>query len=330
MTHPPTLILTHSQVSRLMPHARFNAMIEAVFREWGNGNVVMPPKLHLDMARSGFDSWNNAMPAFIVPQHAAGIKWIGGYPGNPSKGQPYIRGLVVLTEPENGDTLAVMDGTYISDWRTGASAAVAVKYLARKNPDKITIVGAGTQGRTAAVSIHQFFPEAEITAADISETRLAAFRRELGETYQIAVQTTTDTAMAVRQAGVVVLLTTATHPFIRKEWLQPGVLMLGMGSYQQAGDDALLSFDKIIADSVGQAAHRGEIKQLVESGRIPEASLTVELGSIVAGKAAGRTSGTEKILCVLAGLGAHDIFVASEVYRAAKARSVGLPVRLDD
>ena len=45
MTHPPTLILTHSQVSRLMPHARFNAMIEAVFREWGNGNVVMPPKL---------------------------------------------------------------------------------------------------------------------------------------------------------------------------------------------------------------------------------------------------------------------------------------------
>jgi len=330
MTHSATLILTHSQISQLMPYTRFNAMVETVFREWGDGNVVMPPKIHLDMARSGFDSWNNAMPAFVVPQNAAGIKWIGGYKSNPPKGLPYIRGLVVLTEPENGDTLAVLDGTYISDWRTGASAAVAAKYLAKKDASRIVVVGAGTQGKTAAVSIHQFFPEAEITAADISGERLAAFRKELDETYRIPVQTTTDTAAAVRRADVVVLLTTASRPFIRKEWLRPGVLLLGMGSYQQSEDDALLNCDKIVVDSAGQAAHRGEIKQLVESGKIPEASLTVELGAVVAGKAPGRTSETENILCVLVGLGAHDVFAASEVCRAARAQAIGLQVRFDD
>ncbi len=323
MTNGSTLVLTHSQVRQLMPYSKFNAMIETVFREWGNENVVMPSKIHLDMTRSGFDSWNNAMPAFIVPQNAAGIKWIGGYQRNPAEGLPYIRGLVVLTEPENGDTLAVMDGTYISDWRTGASAAVAVKYLAKKDMRQVVVVGAGTQGKTAAVSIHGFFPEARITAADISAKRLAAFREELEENYHIPVRTTTDTAAAV-------LLTTASRPFIRKEWLLPGVLMLGMGSCQQADGDALLSFDKIVVDSVGQAAHRGEIKHLVESGRIPETALHPELGFIVAGKAVGRGSDMEKILCVLVGLGAHDVFAAAEVYRTAKAQAVGLQVRLDD
>ena len=199
------------------------------------------------------------MPAFLVSQHAAGIKWVGGYPDNPGNGMPYIRGLLVLTSPENGNTLAVMDGTYISDWRTGASAAVAVKYLARKGTKRIAMIGAGTQGHTATVCIHQMVPEADLTIVDINSERLAAFQQTMASEYGIHVQTTTDTAAAVSKADVVVLLTTAAKPFIRKEWLQPGVLMLGMGSYQQAEDEALLSFDKII-DSVGHTAHRGEIK----------------------------------------------------------------------
>jgi len=231
--------------------------------------------------------------------------------------------------PQNGDTLAVLDGTYISDWRTGASAAVAVKFLAKKGSKQITIVGAGTQGKTAAVSIQQIAPEAELTAVDLSEKRLTAFQQEMQNTYHIRVKTTTDTAAAVSQADVVVLLTTATQPFIRKEWLKPGVLMLGMGSYQQAQDQALLSFDRIIVDSAGQAAHRGEIKKLVELNQIPEASLKPELGYVVANKAIGRSSDQEKILCVLVGLGAHDVSAAAKVYQAAKAQSLGLQVQLN-
>ena len=122
-----TLILTHSEIEKLLPYDEVPAAIETVFREWGNGNVVMPPKIHLDMSRSGYDSWNNAMPGYVVPHGAAGIKWIGGYADNPKNGLPYIRGVVILTQPKNGDTLAFLDGIYISDWRTGASAAVAVK-----------------------------------------------------------------------------------------------------------------------------------------------------------------------------------------------------------
>ncbi len=323
-----TLILTHSEIEKLMPYSEFPAAIETVFREWGNGNVVMPPKIHLDMARSGYDSWNNAMPGFVVPYGAAGIKWIGGYADNPKNGLPYIRGVVVLTQPKNGDTLAFLDGIYISDWRTGSSAAVAVKYLARKGFQKVTIVGAGTQGKTAAACIHVLFPSVEITVADISEANLASFKKTVKDNYGIDAKTSTDANEASKDADVVVLLTTASKPFLKKESLKPGVLLLGMGSYQQAFDDALLSCDKVLVDSVGQAAHRGEIKELVESGKIPEKSLTVEMGAIVAGKEPGRTSDDEKILMVLVGLGAHDVFCACEAYKRAKAAGVGTPIDL--
>lgn len=329
MSKSETLILRHSDIKTLLPHTEFNGIVEEVFRDWGLGQVVMPPKIHLDMSRSGSDSWNNAMPAFLVSQRAAGIKWVGGYPENPGNGMPYIRGLLVLTSPENGDTLAILDGTYISDWRTGASAAIAVKYLARERAKRIVMVGAGTQGRTATVCIRQVAPEAELTIVDISNERLSAFQQAMASEYGIDVQTTTDTAAAVSKADVVVLLTTAAKPFIRKEWLQPGVLMLGMGSYQQAEDAALLSFDKIIVDSAGQAAHRGEIKNLVEQNKIPEASLSLELGSVVAGKAVGRSSDQENILCILVGLGAHDVSAAAKVYKKAREKGIGIPVKLN-
>ena len=329
MSKSETLILRHSEIKALLPYTEFNGIVEAVFRDWGLGQVVMPPKIHLDMSRSGSDSWNNAMPAFLVSQHAAGIKWVGGYPENPGNGMPYIRGLLVLTSPKNGDTLAVLDGTYISDWRTGASAAIAVKYLARKETKRIAMVGAGTQGHTATVCIHQVAPKAELTVVDINNERLVAFQQTMAGEYGIQVQTTTDAAAAVSKADVVVLLTTAAKPFIRKEWLQPGVLMLGMGSYQQAEDDALLSFDKIVVDSAGQAAHLGEIKNLVEQNKIPEASLSPELGSIVAGKAQGRSSDQEKILCVLVGLGAHDVSAAAKAFNKAREKGGGVSVKLN-
>ena len=324
-----TLVLSHREIAALMPEYKFNAMVETVFREWGNGDIVMPAKVTLDMSRSGFDSWNNAMPAFIVKHNAAGMKWIGGYRSNPTQNMPYIRGIVILTEPENGDMLAVLNGGYISDWRTGASAAIAVKYLARKGFYNVVMVGAGTQGRTASVCIHQLCPAAAITAVDISAERRKALQADLARDYQLHIAVDDDLEHAVRQADVVVMLTTAQVPFIRGEWLKKGVLVLGMGSYQQSDDAAISGSDKIIVDCWQQAAHRGELKNLVDTGALSEKNIACELGDVVAGNKPGRASDDEKILAVLVGLGAHDVFIASEVYRAAQSKHIGTHIDLN-
>ena len=72
MSTQQTLVLSRQDVESLLTCEAANERVEYVFREWGRGNVVMPAKINLDMSRSGYDSWANAMPAFVVPTKAAG------------------------------------------------------------------------------------------------------------------------------------------------------------------------------------------------------------------------------------------------------------------
>ena len=323
-----TLILSDQDVAALLPHQEVIGMVDTVFQEWGHGNVVMPPKVNLDMSRSGHASWANAMPAYLPSSNVGGLKWVGGFGSNPAKGMPYIMGIVVLTEPETGETLALMDGIYISDWRTGASAAIAAKYLAREGTEKVALIGAGAQGKTAAACLHEVFPAAGLVVADISEERRLAYCAEMQEKYAVPVSSTPTVQEAVSDADVVVLLTTAQKPFLKAEWIPEGCLTLAMGSYQQAEDRLILASDKITVDCWGQAEHRGELKPLVEAGQIADGNIAAELGDVAAGKKPGRTAPEERIMAVLVGLGAHDVYVAGQVYQRALAAGVGLKVRL--
>ncbi|MHB8995320.1 MAG: ornithine cyclodeaminase family protein [Armatimonadota bacterium] len=323
-----TVVLSDREVAALLPHQEVIGMVDTVFREWGNGNVVMPPKVNLDMSRSGHDSWSNAMPAYLPSENVGGLKWVGGFGSNPTQGRPYIMGIVVLTDPETGETLALMDGIYISDWRTGASAAVAAKYLAREGTAKVAMIGAGAQGKTAAVCLHEVFPAARITVADLSEQKRSQFCVEMQEKYRFSVSSAPTVEAAVSDADVVVLLTTARQPFLKADWIPEGCLTLAMGSYQQSEDQLIMGSDMVVVDCWGQAEHRGELKEMVETGQISESSVAAELGFIAAGVKPGRTSAKQRIMAVLVGLGAHDVYVAGQVYQRALAAGGGQKVCL--
>ena len=160
--------------------------------------------------------------------------------------------------------------------------------LALQGSAKIALIGAGAQGRTAAVCLHQLLPAAGLTVADIS----------------------------------------AHEPFVKAGWIPEGCLTLAMGSYQQTEDRLILGSDRIVVDCWGQAEHRGELKLLVEAGQVCESDIAAELGYIVAGTKQGRTGPQERIMAVLVGLGAHDVYIAGQVYQRAIATGRGQRVCL--
>ena len=58
-----------------------------------------------------------------------------------------------------------------------------------------------------------------------------------------------------------------------------------------------------------------------EAGKITAQHISATIGEVVAGKKPGRTSSTDRILCVPIGTGAMDIAVATVAYqRALEAR----------
>ena len=93
--------------------------LEITFRAKGEGRTEMPPKPGIHPG--GGDNFIHAMPAYIPDLKSAGIKWVSGFPQNPTKGLPYISGLLIFNDVNTGLPLAVMDCVWITAKRTGAA-----------------------------------------------------------------------------------------------------------------------------------------------------------------------------------------------------------------
>jgi ornithine cyclodeaminase/alanine dehydrogenase-like protein (mu-crystallin family) len=109
------------------------------------------------------------------------VKWVGVFPGNPALGLPTVSGLIVLDDPATGLPVAVMDATLVTALRTGASAGVAARFLAREGAEVAAIVGCGVQGRAGLRALAAALPGLrEVRCRDSSEAAARSFVDELG------------------------------------------------------------------------------------------------------------------------------------------------------
>ena len=147
----PTLLLAKSVVSDLLTMKDVIRVVEDAFRAWVQGKGNMPSKAYLVVEQGDF----RAMPAALPG--AAGVKWVNVHLENPSRGLPTVMAVLIYSDPETGYPLAVMDATEITAYRTGATAAIASKYLARQDSHTLGIIGAGRQAYTQILAHAEVF-----------------------------------------------------------------------------------------------------------------------------------------------------------------------------
>src|SRR5579884_858102 len=216
--------------------------------------------------------------------------------------------LVTLFDPQTGTPLALMDGTYITAMRTAAAAALAARLLARPDARVLAILGTGVQSRAAQT----MFPRAYAFA----EVRVAG-RGEYEE--------------AVRGADVVHAATASPEPVVRLEWLRPGAHVSSVG-YAEGGselDPALVErADVVVVEQRDSALAPPPAGAPELAARRPDG--LVELGEIVAGAAAGRTSPQQLTLYKSVGVAVQDLAAAALVLAAARAQGAGRQVELEE
>ncbi|HLY85947.1 MAG TPA: hypothetical protein VKO84_05490, partial [Gaiellaceae bacterium] len=216
--------------------------------------------------------------------------------------------LIALFDPETGTPTALMDGTYITAMRTAATAALAARLLARPDARVLAILGTGVQSRSA----QEMFPRAQ----EFEEVRVAG-RGEFEE--------------AVRGADVVHATTASADPVVRWDWLKPGahVSSVGYGAGGSELDPAIVEHADLVVveqrDSAFAPLPAGA-PELNPRGR----DGVVELGEIVAGTAAGRSSGEQITLYKSVGVAVQDLAAATLALAAAQERGVGQEVELED
>lgn len=318
-----TLILTRREVERLLTMKEALKAVEGAFRYYGNGRTQMPAKIYLHLDKYGGDF--RAMPAYIEGMEAAGLKWVNVHPGNRRFGLPAVMAVIIYSDPKTGFPLCIMDGTAITNMRTGAAGGVAAKRLARKDSRVVALVGCGAQARTQLAALMEIFNirEARIWSKDPGCAR--AFIRDMkGPGIRLEIKKTVK--KCVEGADIVVTTTPSRRPLVKSGWIKPGAHINAIGADAKGKeelDPRLLKRSKIVIDDWGQASHSGEINVPLAKGLIKKSDIYASLGDIIVGKRRGRARAEEITVFDSTGLAIQDMALAKLVYGKALRKKTG-------
>ena len=125
----------------------FPALIDEL-AEAMRGGFVAPHRHHHPIERAGEPQATHLlMPAWTESGSRAGrflgVKVVNVFPGNSARALPAVMGVYLLQSGRTGETLAAIDGTRLTHWRTAAASALAARHLARADAKRLLIVGAG-------------------------------------------------------------------------------------------------------------------------------------------------------------------------------------------
>ena len=317
-----TLILTRNDVKKLMVMKDVIAVVEQGFHDWTEGAGIMPPKAYLQVSDGDF----RAMPAYLPS--AAGLKWVNVHINNPQKGLPTVMAVIIYNDPDTGYPLAIMDGTDITAYRTGATAAIASKYLARKNSNTLGIVGAGRQSYTQILAHVELFKFDKIKVFDISPDVTKKLIESLPE-YPLEASSIIDAV----QSDIVCTVTTARQPVIKKEWILSGTHINAVGADaegKQELEPEILKMASVVVDDIRQAVKAGEINVPITKGIYSQHEVYGTLGEVITGKKRGRVDDNEITLFDSTGVAIEDIAVARLLFNCAKEQGVGIAVKMID
>jgi alanine dehydrogenase len=309
----PTLLLDKNAISSLLKMSEVINVVERAFRAWAEGRAKMPPKAYLPVEHGDF----RAMPAAL--QGCAGVKWVNAHPLNPSRGLPTVMAVLIYSDPETGYPSAIMDGTRITAYRTGATAAIASKYLARQDSRTLGIVGTGRQAYTQILAHAELFDLSSINAFDVSRAAADRLIRSLPR-HPIRKCSLEDAV----SSDIVCTLTPSRAPIIKREWIVAGTHINAIGA-DAAGKEELepsiLKDALVVVDDVKQASTGGEINVPVTKGLFAVNEIYATLAEVLVGKKEGRID--NKVITVFdsTGVAIEDLAVAKLIYE--KAQEVG-------
>jgi alanine dehydrogenase len=318
-----TLILTNSEIRGLIDMPSVLKAVENAFISYGKNLIQMPAKVYLHLEKYNGDF--RAMPAYIKGIEASGIKWVNVHPKNKRFGLPSVMALIILSDPKNGFPLCIMDGTLITNLRTGAAGGVAAKNLARKDSSIIGLVGCGAQAKTQFLALNELF---KIKSVFVWGHKLEYCHKFLKETKYLGlnVKIAEKISDCVRQADIVVTTTPSRKPLVRSEWIKEGTHINAIGADAKGKEELepkLLKRAKIVVDDWAQASHSGEINVPVSKKIITKRDVHGTLGEVLVGKKPGRRNSREITIFDSTGLAIQDLAVAHLVYKRAIKKRIG-------
>ena len=324
------LLLTRNDIKKVFSMEEAIEADKKAFMIFSTGGSVTPLRTNISVPKYGGQAL--FMPGYVEALDSAGLKIVSVFPGNSAKGKPSVPATMLLVDGTTGEVSAVLDGTYVTQLRTGAATGVATQILARKEARIGALIGAGGQAATQL--------EAMLTVRDLAEVRIFGADREQAKAF-IAAMTTelnhfkaqlryTDSASeAVDGADIITTVTTSKHPVFDGRLVKQGAHINAIGSYmpimQELDEHIVVRADKVYCESREVAlAEAGDFIVPLQKGLITPEKITGEIGLLISGSVPGRESEDEITLFKSVGVAVVDIVTAYDIYQKAMQQGVGV------
>lgn len=300
-------------VAQALPYP---ALIEALARGLQTP-IESPLRTHFEPNHD--DNTVLIMPAWR-PQQQAGVKLVSFWPGNGAKGLSTIAGVYVLLSCTDGQPLAMMDGTELTQRRTAAAAALAARHLARPDSRSLAVLGTGSLALPMALAHASVLPLERIRVwgrdAGKAESAAASMRA-----HGLHAEAMTDLPAVLAASDVVCAATAAAQPFIREEWVRPGTHLGLVGAFtprMAEAEPSLMARAEVYADLRAAVLEKGgEVFQAIAQGHLQVSQIRAELAELAApGHGLWRTDPDGITVFKSVGFAALDLIAAEQVWRS--------------
>ena len=272
------------------------------------------------------------MPAYVEDIDSASLKIINIFPHNINKGLPSSPAQLFLIDGKTGVVISALDGTYVTQLRTGAASGVAFDVLAKKECRIGALIGTGGQGAAQLEAMLVARKLEEVRVFDLNYERTKDFADRMQEEmkeYGAKIIAAKSSNEAIDNADLLITVTPSSEPVFDGIKIKAGATLSCVGAYQhhmQEMDPAILPrASKIYFDSEEAVlSESGDILIPLEQGIISKADFTGDLGNVMKGELAGRENDDEIIVFETVGVATQDLVAARSIYDKALAAGIGL------
>jgi alanine dehydrogenase len=303
--------------------AELLAAVERGFLAHGKGEASIEPRLPLSRIADGFV----VQRASLLSDAKVGVRVLGNFPANDALGLSVEPSLLALFSATDGYPLVLVETSRLAPMRTGASAALAARHLARRNPRVLGHLGAGSIAYWNIRMLDGLFHFDEIRLHSKHPQSRDRLAERLREDLKREVRVTDNWRATVEDADIVVEATRLAQPepLLKTQWLKRGTCLIPYGS-QSALDLSIVDVaDKIVVDDWARAVMGpvGALRLHIDSGRLTRDTLHAELGEIVAGVKPGRERDDEIVVYWQRSLAVADLALATALMEKAERLGIG-------
>jgi len=340
------LIINDDDVQRLLPMEEAIRAMEESYREVAEGKGKNLPRMRI---RTKPESENltyffNCIPGLLPSRGVMAVRLdsiVREFRKERSTGRmagDQYCGSVILYSLKTGEPLAVVADFSLSGIRVGATTAVAVNYMARKNSERVALFGSGKQARTnlEAVSKVRKLTEVRVYSPNPEHRRL--FAEEMTPLIGAEIIPVDAPSKAIEGADIILCMANSMSPVFDGTSLRPGTHVASIsagrdraatevsGMVRREIDDATLERSALIVISSKEQISWDEQKELdgQRGAKDGDWGKVVELGDLLTKKVSGRRNDDEiNLYASNTGTGNQFAAAGAIVYEKAKAQGIG-------